>query len=119
MIQKAENLDLVIASVGNKTAYTGLGVSIFGWLTTIDAIGLTGVFLAALGFITNYYFKRRSDAREAAAEARKAAAAAAAAARDAADDCRKAREHELRMELMRQRGYILHGPVTEMGEQDA
>ncbi len=119
MIQKAENADLVIAAAGSKTAYTGLFINIMGWLMTTEAIGLLGLLLTAIGVATNYYFRRRSDAREAAAEARKAAAAAAAAARDADDDFRKAREHELRMELMRQRGYILHGPVTEMGEQDA
>ena len=101
MIQKAENADLVIAAAGSKTAYTGLFINIIGWLITTEALGLLGLFLTAVGIIINYYFKRKAHTL-AAAEARG-----------------KARERELRMELMRQRGYIFPAPNTEMGEHDA
>ena len=96
MIQKAENANLVIAAAGNKTAYTGLFINIMGWLMTTEALGLLGLFLTAVGVIINYYFKRK-DHMLAAAEARG-----------------KARERELRMELMRQRGYIFHAPETKI-----
>ncbi|MFV0601761.1 MAG: hypothetical protein ACK5NE_08080 [Brachymonas sp.] len=49
-----------------------------------------------IGALISMYYKRKSEAR-AAAEAQG-----------------KARERELRMELMRQRGYIFHGPETEI-----
>ncbi|MFV0602021.1 MAG: holin [Brachymonas sp.] len=108
MIQKAENADLVIAAAGSKTAYTGLFINIMGWLMTTEAMGLLGLLLTAVGVATNYYFRRRLDAREAASEARAAAEAQG-----------KDRERELRMELMRKSGHIFYGPNTEPGEQDA
>lgn len=110
MIQKAENVDLILASAGNKTTYTGFFVSVMGWLTATNAIGLIGALLTVIGVIANLYYRRKDNARKAAAEAR----AEADSARDAANDLRKEKEHELRMELMRQRGYILHAPETKI-----
>lgn len=62
-------MEVVGASVANKTTVAGAVTGAVGWLAHVNWIGLSGVFIAILGFLVNCYFQYRRDKREAAESA--------------------------------------------------
>lgn len=58
-------LEVVGASVANKTTVAGAVAGAVGWLAQINWMGLCGVLIAVLGLIFNVYFQHRRDRREA------------------------------------------------------
>jgi 4-hydroxybenzoate polyprenyltransferase len=57
-------LEIVGASVAQKTTVAGALAGAVGWLAQINWVGLTGVLVAVLGMVANIYFQIRRDKRE-------------------------------------------------------
>jgi len=53
-----------VASVASKATYVGAGTSFIGWLATSEAGVVVGILLGVIGFVVNFYFKRREDRRQ-------------------------------------------------------
>jgi heme/copper-type cytochrome/quinol oxidase subunit 2 len=60
----AQTLDATIAAAGSKATYTGAGMTISGWLLSSEFAVLIGIVLGVAGFLVNWYYKHRHDARE-------------------------------------------------------
>lgn len=71
MAEKSAELamEVVGASVANKTTAVGAVTGLAGWVTQINWIALAGVMIALLGLVANIYFHHRRDRREAAESA--------------------------------------------------
>lgn len=59
------------AVVGKVTTATGTGVTLFSWAAALDwgfligvGIGLAGLFISFLNFLSNRQFQKRKDKRE-------------------------------------------------------
>ena len=59
-------LEVVGASVANKTTVAGAVAGALGWMAQVNWLGLAGVLIALLGLLANIYFQHRRDKREAA-----------------------------------------------------
>lgn len=65
-----ENIvEAVGISVANKGLIAGGATGLFGWLSQVNWIGITGVVVAVLGLIISTYFQIRRDRRESAESA--------------------------------------------------
>ena len=62
-------MEVVGASVANKTTVAGALTGAVGWLAQVNWLGLSGVLIAILGLLVNFYFQHRRDKREAAESA--------------------------------------------------
>lgn len=62
-------MEVVGASVANKATAVGAVTGAVGWLAQVNWLGLSGVFIAILGLLVNFYFQHRRDKREAAESA--------------------------------------------------
>lgn len=62
-------MEVVGASAANKATAVGAVTGAVGWLAKVNWLGLSGVFIAILGFLVNFYFQYRRDKREAAESA--------------------------------------------------
>lgn len=62
-------MEATAASVANKTTMAGAAAGLTGWLTQINWLGISGVLIAVLGLLVNFYFQHRRDKREAAESA--------------------------------------------------
>ena len=82
-------LEVVGASVANKTTMAGAVAGTLGWLAQINWIGLSGVMIALAGLLANLYFQHRRDKREQAEREERR--------------WRAEREHQLRMEALKER----------------
>lgn len=67
-------IEVVGASMANKTTVAGALTGAVGWLAQINWVGLIGVLVAVLGLAANIYFQIRRDRREAAESAARIAA---------------------------------------------
>lgn len=67
-------LEVIGASVANKTTVAGAITGAVGWLAQINWVGLMGVLFAAIGLAANIYFQLRRDRREAEESAARIAA---------------------------------------------
>lgn len=62
MSEKAElAIEVAGASVANKTTAVGAAAGAYGYLVDINWIGLIGVAIAVLGYLTNLYFQKRRE----------------------------------------------------------
>jgi hypothetical protein len=86
---KSETIDR-LGTAGTNTITAGASLTGFGWLTSNEFFGLVGALVAVMGLAITWYYKREANRRH-------------------------AREHELRMELLR-RG---RRPDTDLGELGA
>ena len=82
-------IEVVGASVANKTTALGAFTGFAGWLAQVNWLGLVGAFVALLGLLANIYFQHRRDKRE--QEEREERR------------WRAEREHQLRMEALKDR----------------
>lgn len=57
-------LEVVGASVANKTTVAGAVAGALGWMAQVNWLGLAGVLIALLGLLANIYFQHRRDKRE-------------------------------------------------------
>ena len=57
-------VEVVGASVASKGMLTGGAVGLVGWLSQVNWIGISGVAIAVLGLVINFYFQVRKDRRE-------------------------------------------------------
>lgn len=62
-------MEVVGASVANKATAVGAVTGAVGWLAQVNWLGLSGVFIAIIGLLVNFYFQHRRDKREAAESA--------------------------------------------------
>ncbi len=86
---KTETIEQV-GGAANKVTLAGAGMTGWGWLASNEFLGLVGALVAVGGLVVTWYYKREANRRH-------------------------AREHELRMELLR-RG---RRPDTDLGELGA
>lgn len=49
--------EAIVASAASKGMYTGAGITLGGWWTSNEFLGLAGLLIATLGFATNWYYK--------------------------------------------------------------
>ncbi len=83
-------VEAVIVPAANKGMLAGGAVGLYGWLSQVNWIGISGVGIAVLGLLINVYFQARRDRREAealAADARRADAESAARIKALMDKC--------------------------------
>ncbi len=96
---KTQTADMdTLGTVAFKTSGTaGVLTPLLGFLTSDMTLALFGIVFTALTFMIGWYYKSKANARaEAIAQ-------------------QKAREHDLRMEMMRnQRGLVLIDPVSDI-----
>lgn len=57
----------VVASTASKWTAGGAFATTYGWLTSSGAAVLIGILVTILGFVINYLYQRKRDAREIAA----------------------------------------------------
>lgn len=82
-------VDAVAVSVTNKGMLGGAIAGFFGWLASVNWIGLSGVLIALAGLLANLYFQHRRDKREQAEREERR--------------WREEREHQLRVEALKER----------------
>ncbi len=58
------SVEATISSVASKGMSGGTVTSVYGWITSNEAMALIGVIVAVLGFIVNCIFQFRRDMRE-------------------------------------------------------
>ena len=95
---KTSTMDMdTLSTAALKTSGTaGVLTPLISFLTNDMTLTLMGLAFTALTFVIGWYYKSKANAR------------AEAIARQ------KAQEHELRMELMRQKGRLLIDPVSDI-----
>ncbi len=49
--------EAMAASAASKDMYTGADITLGGWWTRNEFLGLAGLLIATLGFATNWYYK--------------------------------------------------------------
>ena len=52
-------VEVIAASAASKSMYTGAGLTLGGWWTSNEFLGLAGLLIATLGFATNWYYKHK------------------------------------------------------------
>ena len=52
-------VEAIAASAASKSMYTGAGITLGGWWTSNEFLGLAGLLIATLGFATNWYYKHK------------------------------------------------------------
>lgn len=57
-------VDATMAAVGSKTTYAGASTSVIAWILSSEFGMLAGLFLAAAGFMVNWYYKHKEDRRQ-------------------------------------------------------
>ncbi len=62
---RQESIEAAIATVANKATYTGSGLALYGGWTANEMAAIGGLVCAVIGVAVQWYFKRRSDRREA------------------------------------------------------
>lgn len=95
---KTSTMDMdTLGTAAFKTSGTaGVLTPLISFLANDMTLALMGLAFTALTFVIGWYYKSKANAR------------AEAIARQ------KAQEHELRMELMRQKGRLLIDPVSDI-----
>ena len=91
---KTSTMDTIGTAAVKTSGTAGVLTPLISFLTHDMAIGLIGLVFTVLTFAIGWYYKSKANAR------------AEAMARQ------KAQEHELRMELMRQKGRLLIDPIS-------
>ena len=93
---KTQNMDTAAAAAFKTSGAAGVLTPLIGFLTNDMTLALFGLTFTALTFVIGWYYKSKANARaEAIAQ-------------------QKAQEHELRMELMRQKGRLLIDPISDI-----
>ena len=54
-----QTAEAIVASAASKGMYTGAGITLGGWWTSNEFLGLTGLLIALLGFAVNWVYKHR------------------------------------------------------------
>ena len=54
-----QTAEAIVASAASKGMYTGAGITLGGWWTSNEFLGLAGLLIAMLGFATNWYYKHK------------------------------------------------------------
>ena len=54
-----QTAEAIVASAASKSMYTGAGLTLGGWWTSNEFLGLAGLLIAMMGFATNWYYKRK------------------------------------------------------------
>ena len=62
---KDQAAEATIAAVANKVSYSGAGAAVIGGLTANDIAAFGGLLIAVIGVVIQFYYKRKSDRREA------------------------------------------------------
>ncbi|WP_225786053.1 holin [Pseudomonas sp. Marseille-P9655] len=57
-------VEAVGASVASKGLWAGGAAGLVGWLSQVNWIGVSGVAIAALGFLVNTWFRWRQEQRD-------------------------------------------------------
>ena len=93
---KTSQMDTIGTAVVKTSGAAGVLTPLIGFLTNDMTLALFGLTFTALTFVIGWYYKSKANARaEAIAQ-------------------QKAQEHELRMELMRQKGRLLIDPTSDI-----
>lgn len=59
-LDKMQNsVDVFAGSAASKGMYTGAGMTVGGWWTSNEFLGLAGLLIATLGFAVNWYYKHK------------------------------------------------------------
>ena len=59
-LDKMQNsVDVFAGSAASKSMYTGAGMTVGGWWTSNEFLGLAGLLIATLGFVVNWYYKHK------------------------------------------------------------
>ena len=93
---KTSTMDTIGTAAVKTSGTAGVLTPLISFLTNDMALALFGLVFTSLTFVIGWYYKSKANAR------------AEAIARQ------KAQEHELRMELMRQKGRLLIDPVPDI-----
>lgn len=54
-----QTFDTFAASAASKTTYAGAGMTLGGWWTSNEFLGLAGLMIAMFGFAVNWYYKHK------------------------------------------------------------
>jgi hypothetical protein len=60
----SHSVEATVTSIASKGMSGGAATSMFGWMTSNEAIALIGVTITILGFVINIVFQIRRDRRE-------------------------------------------------------
>ncbi len=91
-----QTMDTAGTAAFKTSAAAGVLTPLIGFLTNDMTLALFGIVFTALTFVIGWYYKSKANARaEAIAQ-------------------QKAQEHELRMEMMRQKGRLLIDPISDI-----
>ena len=52
-------VEAIAASAASKSMYTGAGITLGGWWTSNEFLGVAGLLIATLGFMVNWFYKHR------------------------------------------------------------
>lgn len=62
---KQDTLEAGIAAIASKATYGGGTVAVIGGMTANELAAIGGLFCAVVGLVVQWYYKRKSDRREA------------------------------------------------------
>ena len=60
-----EGIENMVITVASKSTYTGAGTMLLGWVTSSQFAVIFGLFLGLAGLAVNWYYRYRTDKREA------------------------------------------------------
>lgn len=63
-------IEATVIAATNKVTAAGSVTTLFGWLTTNEALGLMGLIVGVVGLLINVYYRWKQDQREQKADAR-------------------------------------------------
>lgn len=93
---KTSTMDTIGTASAKVSGTAGVVTPLLSFLTNDMTLALMGLAFTALTFLVGLYYKSKANARaEAIAQ-------------------QKAQEHELRMEMMRQKGRLLIDPISDI-----
>ena len=91
-----------LATAGSRTTEGGAAVGFLGWLMSSQAIGLLGLFVALIGMLVTWHYRREANRRH------------------VAEHLLRQQERQMRMDLMRATGKPIAPPYeSDMASLDA
>lgn len=63
ILETADNHNVYMASIGSGATKAGAGWAVFGWLVSQEVLALSGVAIALIGLVVNWYYKHQENNR--------------------------------------------------------
>jgi hypothetical protein len=59
-----DSIDATLATIGHKTAQSGVGLTFVGWALSSEGTAAIGILMGLIGLSIQWYYRRKQDKRE-------------------------------------------------------